>query len=299
MKQIAFGDFILSELTLGTAQLGMEYGINNVSGKLTKYEAIELLDKAVQLGITSFDTAQAYGISEDILSEFVSRKDNYNGLCIITKIHPILSEWSDVKNKLMQSMAKLKHCKIVLLHKFDHVNAVWYQDLIKTIQGFNKLFGISIYTAEEAEYALHHDEVDVIQVPFNLLDNKMLEIDFFKRALKFGKQVFVRSVFLQGLLQMPIEKLPKKLKVFQKPMEMLHLLCKKYQCTITRLAIDYVRFYAKNASIIIGVDNLIQLEEVAKIFQTEPMIFDDGDLRTIFQSYYDMEPKYLLNPSNW
>lgn len=299
MRQIVFGDFTLSELTLGTAQLGMEYGINNVTGRLTKDEAISLLDKAVRLGITSFDTAQAYGDSEDILGEFFSMKGNPEGLCVITKIHPVLTEWLDVKVKLLQSLTKIKPCKIVLIHKFEHINASWYQELVKTVRSFNKLFGVSIYTAEEAEFALCQEEIDVIQVPFNLLDNKMLEIDFFDRASKLGKHVLIRSVFLQGLLHMPIEKLPSKLRVFQRPLELIHNLCRKYECTLTRLAIDYVRLYAKNASLIIGVDNIYQMEEVANIFQTGPVFIDEHDLTAIFQSYYDLEPKYLLNPSAW
>ena len=54
----------ISELSLGTVQLGVSYGINNQSGKPDRTQAFGILDTALTNGISALDTAAAYGDSE-------------------------------------------------------------------------------------------------------------------------------------------------------------------------------------------------------------------------------------------
>ena len=44
-----------------------------------------------------------------------------------------------------------------------------------------------------------HPQIETLQVPFNLLDQRLRRANFFERAKAGGKEVFVRSVFLQGV----------------------------------------------------------------------------------------------------
>ena len=53
----------ISELSLGTVQLGVSYGINNQSGKPDRTQAFGILDTALTNGISALDTAAAYGDS--------------------------------------------------------------------------------------------------------------------------------------------------------------------------------------------------------------------------------------------
>src|SRR5512135_2213081 len=57
----------LSRVCLGAAQLGMDYGINNLTGKPSLDESRSIVRAAVAKGITTFDTAPAYGDSEQVL----------------------------------------------------------------------------------------------------------------------------------------------------------------------------------------------------------------------------------------
>jgi aryl-alcohol dehydrogenase-like predicted oxidoreductase len=57
----------LSKLCLGTAQLGLDYGVNNLTGKPRFEESRAIIQTALESGITAFDTAPAYGDSEEIL----------------------------------------------------------------------------------------------------------------------------------------------------------------------------------------------------------------------------------------
>src|SRR5690606_3212491 len=62
---------------------------------------------------------------------------------------------------------------------------------------FKKL-GVSVYTNEELEALLEVDEINVIQVPFNLLDNENQRGSILRNLHSSGKEIHTRSCFLQG-----------------------------------------------------------------------------------------------------
>ena len=74
----------LSKIILGTAQFGLDYGINNSSGKLKEKEVFNILDYSKERGINIIDTANAYGNAIDIIGNFI--KKNPNSFKINTKL---------------------------------------------------------------------------------------------------------------------------------------------------------------------------------------------------------------------
>ena len=61
------------ELCLGTVQFGMDYGVFNQKKKDPEY-CINCLDYATQNGIHAIDTAEAYGIAEEVVGRFMVKK---------------------------------------------------------------------------------------------------------------------------------------------------------------------------------------------------------------------------------
>ena len=55
------------QLSLGTAQFGLAYGITNTAGQVSEAEVAQLLKQAQDAGILFLDTAQAYGNAEAVL----------------------------------------------------------------------------------------------------------------------------------------------------------------------------------------------------------------------------------------
>ena len=74
------------KIIIGTAQLGLNYGITNEYGKPSIQKSLNIIKKALDNDITTFDTARAYGDSEYILGLAMQ---NYNNLNIITKLDPL------------------------------------------------------------------------------------------------------------------------------------------------------------------------------------------------------------------
>ena len=84
------------QLCLGTVQQGMAYGINNPYGKPSRETSLQIFHEAVQKGITTFDTAQAYGDAEELLGEYLRTYGNTKEIKVISKLQPnILDHQTD------------------------------------------------------------------------------------------------------------------------------------------------------------------------------------------------------------
>ena len=82
--------------------------------------------------------------------------------------------------------------------------------------GLTKKIGISIYDFNLLDKILKKFKFDLVQAPLNILDRRLIQSGWLKKLKKKKIQVYVRSIFLQGVLLLKHDKLPKKLKQFKK-----------------------------------------------------------------------------------
>ena len=105
------------KIILGTAQLGMNYGITNKNGKLNSIESKKFLKKALSFGIKTLDTAQNYGDAENLIGQ---NKSFCNQFQINTKIEFSKEELNSfiplnsMSKKLDLSLARMKTKKFIL-----------------------------------------------------------------------------------------------------------------------------------------------------------------------------------------
>ena len=203
----------ISRICLGTAQLGMDYGINNLTGKPSLEESRSIVRKAIERGITAFDTAPAYGDSEQVLGRCLGEWPGE--YVVVSKVSAI--NWQsgaatapqEVRKGIQSTLLNLgaPRLGICLFHRFEDMYMQGRAGLnaLSSVkeEGLVEKIGCSVYTPDEAESCLRLPACEVIQVPFNLADKRLLEIGFFRKAKASGKLVFVRSVYLQGLFFKP------------------------------------------------------------------------------------------------
>ena len=77
----------LSEMTLGTVQLGLRYGIANTLGKPDRGTACQMIQEAIRMGVNSLDTAQSYGDSEEVIGDCLRQYPGMrDGLAVTSKL---------------------------------------------------------------------------------------------------------------------------------------------------------------------------------------------------------------------
>lgn len=246
-----------NKLILGTVQFGLPYGINNQSGQPSPEQVYEILDSARTAGIQSLDTASGYGTSQKLIGTYLAK--NPGAFKIFTKFaeHP--------SNELSQSLAELNtpHADLFSFHKFELIKDRKIQSELLNLkdQGKIKRIGVSVYAPTEIEEAARLDFIDVIQTPFNLFDNWNLRGKPIQIAKAKGKQIHVRSVYLQGLFYCDPTTLRPSLYDLKIPLQNIRQIAQEEKISFADLALQYVLQFKEIDGIILGVDSKKQLEE--------------------------------------
>jgi aryl-alcohol dehydrogenase-like predicted oxidoreductase len=271
-----------SKLVLGTVQLGMPYGVNNSTGQPSVEEAMAILDAAWAAGINTFDTAYAYGTSEEVLGEWIKSRGVADQVFVISKLKPhILNDYPDgtkavdiVRSEIKKSLARLQLSKLdgYLLHSphYVYLNHVMTGLQQAKAEGLVTNIGVSIYNEPEALQAAELP-VDYIQIPYNTFDRRIDKTDFFELVKKNKVTVFARVPFLQGLLVMEPEKLPSHLAHARPYLEKLIGLSKKWNISRAALALFFSYLHPADNHLVFGVEQLAQLKEDVELIANPPV----------------------------
>ena len=290
-------------LVIGTAQLGMHYGINNVSGQPDFDSVCDIVKTAFDSGVTCFDTAQVYGVSEDVLGRAFDRFKITAKVKVYSKLHPKLDlgDGAAVRLSVEDSLRKLKIDRLegLLVHNEDGVR-FWGEglgDVLRglVVQGKVKLTGISFYTPQKALDALDIDGIDAIQVPANIFDRRFEDVGVFKKAQQCGKEVFIRSVFLQGLLLMEPEAIPEKVRLVRTAVANFIKLASIWRLHRKELALRYVLTKWPNAWIVVGVETALQAADNIKAASQD---LPQGYIQEIDKAFRATEES-IVNPACW
>ena len=296
---------IKNNLVLGTAQMGMEYGIANRIGQPDRINAETIIKEAWNGGIQEFDTAQAYGESEKVLGNAFDNLNIKNSAKVITKFSPNLNhnDENEMRKSILTSLNNLGIDKLygILLHKEEYLN-YWHEGLGDTLIGFRseglvEHLGVSVSNPEFAKKALEEKDITIMQVPSNILDRRFERAGIFNKAEEIKITIYIRSVFLQGLLLLNHDKLYERMKFTYNVLKKYNMLAK--QCGISRqqLAIGFVIKAYPYAKVVFGAETSEQVISNLSVLKNTNIVSDNivDEARNIFNDVEDN----ILNPALW
>ncbi len=195
MRYLKWDDQYVSSFTLGAAQLGTEYGYENDSPN--ELESKKIIDFLLSKGVNCFDTAQAYGRSESILGKHLPQAAKR-----ISKLSSKINFDDVVESSASSSYDLGTPLWCIMIHDstwLDHLGGKLGRSLSQVRnEGLSKYIGASVYTSSEAKKALNCPLIQVVQIPYNLWDQRMLDDGIVDLAKSLNKLLFIRSVFLKG-----------------------------------------------------------------------------------------------------
>jgi aryl-alcohol dehydrogenase-like predicted oxidoreductase len=296
-----------SKLVLGTVQLGLTYGLANSTGKPVQEDAWGILDEALVQGIDIFDTAYAYGNSEDVIGDWIKARGKSDEVRIISKMKPhVLNDYPDgtkaidvVRFEIEKSLRRL--CVDVLDGYLFHSSYyIYLNHLIEGLQkakaeGLTRHIGVSTYDEAEALQALECG-IDYIQVPYNVFDQRLDKTDFFKTAREKGVTVFARSPFLQGLTLMTSDQIPPHLAYARPHVEKFRSIITAHGVGALEASLQFALQKAEADYIVVGVETVKQLKDLC-VFETKPRT--DDIVTTELRSAFMNMDRTIVNPSLW
>jgi uncharacterized protein len=287
----------VNKLILGTVQLGMTYGINNQDGQVSLEESFRILNEAYHQGITKLDTAEVYGDAHEVIGAF-HKKHPGKTFRVITKI-PAGIEMNQLKIKISRYLETLCVDKLeaIMFHSFaSYINDIYLLDHLTDLKsdGILSLVGVSAYTNREVNILIQDERIDLIQLPFNMLDNHSLRGELLEKAKEAGKQTHTRSAFLQGLFfKSPDDPHPVVVSL-KNILNEFSLCLRKYEINKAALALQYCLNKPYIDNVLIGVDSVKQLRQNINACSTNSKYEPGVDIDQIV-----VENNDLLNPSKW
>ncbi|MBU2249723.1 MAG: aldo/keto reductase, partial [Gammaproteobacteria bacterium] len=203
---------ITSILGFGTAGLGLDYGLGDDSPPSYR-DGLSLLFTAWREGVRFFDTAPTYGPAEAMLGK--CRLGLSDGGTLATKVSPLmrigtpdsplacpgsLFETAILSARISQLNLGQPVLPLVQIHS-PVVEQIQDDRLARILKrdGLARRVGVSVYDFWEALTAIQTGLYDTIQVPFNLLDQRMAK-EVFPAAQAAGVGIILRSALLKGAL---------------------------------------------------------------------------------------------------
>jgi aryl-alcohol dehydrogenase-like predicted oxidoreductase len=283
-------------LALGTVQFGQKYGIANVSGQVGAATAAAILARARTAHVDTLDTAIAYGNSEACLGEA-----GVSEWRVVTKLPPLpagvanASVWAEEQAHSSLRRLRIEQLEALLLHSPADLLGESAHGLIGALEslkakGLIRAAGISIYNPTQLELIWKVWQPDLVQVPCNVLDRRLIRSGWLERLCRQGVRIHVRSLFLQGLLLMSAPQRPVWFGRWSELLDRWLNWCNANEVLPIEAALAFAQSVPGVERLIVGVDSAEQWEEVlaASVAST-----------TLPPEDFASEDPDLIEPSRW
>lgn len=304
----------VSEVAFGGVEIGMPYGLSaTTEGQmLSEKAAIQLVHQSMESGINFFDTARQYGQSESILGK--SFKGRRSQVVICSKSKHLASKEGNIPNfrdlvrmingSLKESLEALKtdYLDVYMLHQVSIplLQNTDIQDIFLALKakGIIRAIGVSTYTAEETRIAIESGIWDIIQLPFNLLDQHQKEM--FSLARNKGVSIVVRSVLLKGLLSGTYKAHAAPLQVVEDHIRQYKRFLNEGIPDIPTLAIKFALSFEEIGSVLVGLDRPEYLSQAIRSCIGEGLKADTKkSLESLSYPEHDFLNLHQWNVNGW
>ena len=275
----------ISKITLGTVQIGLKYGIANKTGKPSEEKAHEILDTAYDGGINSFDTSIAYGDSEKVLGNYFKLpKNKEKDVFITTKLNFNVVDKEDnrsIEKKMFdiaeESMKRLNLNTIPLYLLHNPLDMIRYGKVVpETLEKMKRIgmierAGVSIYSTSEAEEMLRNDIYEAIQIPMSMFDFRFIKSGILDKFSEKGINVFIRTVFLQGIFFIKPETLPANYHFLYDYLKELNRLSQEIDVPVSHIAFSFIRDLKGVTSLVLGAETPEQVAENVRLIECKKL----------------------------
>jgi len=288
----------MSKIALGTVQFGVNYGVSSTTGQVQPTEVAKILSYASSQNITLLDTAPSYGNSEQVLGNV-----GINDFNIVTKTRhfdqAVINDNSAafLVNDLNESLKSLKQRSVygVLVHNADDLLKPGANKIISQLkdfkeQGIISKIGVSIYTSGQLQSVMDNMNIDLVQLPVNILDRRLFDTGMFKKLSLQGVEVHARSIFLQGLLLMSKDSRPKYFSRWDSLWKLWHEWLFDNKLTALEATVRHAISVPEISKVLVGVDSKEQLQGIVQAA--------NGSIPTIPEILLT-DDTALLNPVSW
>lgn len=246
----------MTQLVLGTAQFGTEYGAMNTVGRLGDAAVQAVSTAAVQGGVEVFDTSSYYGDAQGRLGEAFEGRPKPRFISKFGLDGPTV-ELGKQLDATLRSL-RVDSLEALLFHRVDDLRdprAPRACQLLREARaaGLVKHVGASIYDSADLEIALElMPDLDILQLPANALDRRLLEHPMLDEFHRRGGLVHVRSAYLQGVLLAPLSSIPGHLSELRPAVAHIQEVATERDIPLIELLLGFLKHHPLVDAVVVG-----------------------------------------------
>lgn len=257
------------KLGLGTVEFAAKSGKHAL--QVSRDEAKRILEIAHQAHIPLLDTAPQAGDSQEVLGECLNADHHFK---VVAKAPAFSTDFvvahhaDQLEKSLVQTLETLGHDKVyaLMIGCDQGLFATQGEKLFKRMQtlkeqGLIEKIGVSVNDATQIDRLLSTFLPDIVQLPLNVLDQRLLQSGHLSRLKAKNIEIHVRDIFLQGVLLDPTHLHPWFWPI-RKRMEAYHDYLIQEGLTPLEGALNFVTSLPEVDFALVGVQSAQQLEEV-------------------------------------
>ena len=299
-----FHEWSFSKLMLGTVQFGLPYGIANTSGQPSYETSRDILACAIAGGVNCLDTAAGYAESEMVLGRALAELGCAEQVVVVSKFRHCADELADeqavecfLEESVVASLKalRLESLPVCLFHREEDMRHFAAAQRLRE-RGLIRHLGVSVMTPDAAGAIVADGQAEAMQIALNLFDHRHTRQGVCAAAQAHELPLFARSVYLQGLLLMPEEKIPPQLAEVIPLRRELTSLAVAAGMPLAELALRYAMSLDALACVLVGVESIEQMRANLALAEKGPL--DAALVLAIDQLVPDL-PDRILKPNLW
>ena len=293
----------VSRVMLGAVQLGMPYGIANANGQPDLRTAISIVETAWENGIRHFDTGQSYGNSEEVLGQALRELGVQQEARIESKLAVSMdpTDLAQVAESIDCTLDRLgvERLWCMMLHYPAWLD-YWDQGLGELLleqrnAGRIQHLGVSLTYVEDADRCLAHPHMEVLQVPCNAWDRRLIRLGLFDTARDNGQLCCVRSIYLKGLLALPPETVAERLPIAREAAVRWHGLARRHGMRPVEMAVRFA--LTLETPLIVGAETGEQVRQTVQLASQKPLAQEVVD--EVSEVLQPVLNDIILTPRRW
>jgi len=284
---------LISKLGLGTAQFGLDGG--PVRGKPPELEVRDMLAIAARAGLGVLDACAASGHGEVLMASAMPRPVPFR---VAVKAARGERGPDFVESEARACLTRLGVTQadaIIVQSASDlfspHGEGLWRRLLELRDAGLFARVGISAYASDDPDGLARRFKPDLMQAPASLLDQRLLVDGTLAKVREQGIEVHLRSIFLNGLLFLPPDRVPSQLKGAATRLSRARRLIAEGRSDPLQAALGFALSRPEADCVIVGAASAAELNAVIAAAASPPPDLDWDDMA--------LDDPVALDPRRW
>lgn len=271
-----------SKLGLGASQFGLDNPGTPQRGRSPEKEAADSLSIAARAGVAVLDAAVLFGAAETALGRYLPRPNSFR---VMVKTARADRGPDYVEQEARASLGRLglKSADAIIVQSAadlfgPHGERMWDRLRALKDEGLFNRIGFSAFASDDPVGLAKRYKPDIVQCPASLLDQRLIVSGALGELRSLDCEVHLRSIFLQGLLFLPPDRVPSNMKAAATRLSRVRRMIAEGRSDPLQAALGFALSRPEASTVIVGVTSAAELQAILAAAASPPPDLDWDDM---------------------